>query len=263
MPVLGFIGTGNMGGALARAAAKGGNELLLANRSPEKAQKLIDEIGGRLCSNAEVAQQADFIFLGVKPQMMADMLEEIKPVLMRRRDRFFLVSMAAALTIDKINEMAGGGHSVIRIMPNTPCAIGEGMILYSCGEGVGQAEEEVFLNAMAAAGRFSKLPEKLIDAGSSVAGCGPAFVDLFVEALADGGVACGLPRAQAMEFAAQMVMGSAKLILESGKHPGKLKDEVCSPGGTTIQGVRALENGGFRSAVMEAVIAAYEKNFKL
>ena len=263
MPVLGFIGTGNMGGALARAAAKGGNELLLANRSPEKAQKLIDEIGGRLCSNAEVAQQAEFIFLGVKPQMMADMLEEIKPVLMRRRDRFFLVSMAAALTIDKINEMAGGGHSVIRIMPNTPCAIGEGMILYSCGEGVGQAEEEVFLNAMAAAGRFSKLPEKLIDAGSSVAGCGPAFVDLFVEALADGGVACGLPRAQAMEFAAQMVMGSAKLILESGKHPGLLKDQVCSPGGTTIQGVRALENGGFRSAVMEAVIAAYEKNFKL
>ena len=263
MPVLGFIGTGNMGGALARAAAKGGNELLLANRSPEKAQKLIDEIGGRLCSNEEVARQADFIFLGVKPQMMADMLEEIKPVLMRRRDRFFLVSMAAALTIDKINEMAGGGHSVIRIMPNTPCAIGEGMILYSCGEGVGQAEEEVFLNAMAAAGRFSKLPEKLIDAGSSVAGCGPAFVDLFVEALADGGVACGLPRAQAMEFAAQMVMGSAKLILESGKHPGLLKDQVCSPGGTTIQGVRALEKGGFRSAVMEAVIAAYEKNFKL
>ena len=263
MPVLGFIGTGNMGGALARAAAKGENELLLANRSPEKAQKLIDEIGGKLCTNEEVARQADFIFLGVKPQMMADMLEEIKPVLAKRRDRFFLVSMAAALTIEKINEMAGGGYSVIRIMPNTPCAIGEGMILYSCGEGVGQAEEECFLKSMEAAGRFSKLPEKLIDAGSSVAGCGPAFVDLFVEALADGGVACGLPRAQALEFAAQMVAGSAKLILESGKHPGKLKDEVCSPGGTTIQGVRTLEKGGFRSAVTEAVIAAYEKNFNL
>ena len=102
-----------------------------------------------------------------------------------------------------------------------------------------------------------------MDAGASVAGCGPAFVDLFVEALADGGVACGLPRAQAMEFAAQMVLGSAKLILESKKHPGQLKDEVCSPGGTTIQGVRALEKGGFRSAVTEAVIAAYEKNFNL
>lgn len=263
MPVLGFIGTGNMGGALARAAAKGGNELLLANRHPEKAQRLIDEIGGRLCSNAEVAQTADFIFLGVKPQMMADMLEEIKPILARRRDRFFLVSMAAALSIADIQEMAGGAYSVIRIMPNTPCAIGEGMTLYACGEGVGQAEEDSFLKAMAAAGRFSKLPEKLIDAGSSVAGCGPAFVDLFVEALADGGVACGLPRVQALEFAAQMVAGSAKLILESGKHPGLLKDQVCSPGGTTIQGVRALEKGGFRSAVMEAVIAAYEKNSRI
>ncbi|MBQ9733707.1 MAG: pyrroline-5-carboxylate reductase [Clostridia bacterium] len=263
MPVLGFIGTGNMGGALARAAAKGGNELLLANRHSEKAQKLIDEIGGKLCTNAEVAQQADFIFLGVKPQMMADMLEEIKPVLDRRNDRFFLVTMAAALTIADIQEMAGGAYSVIRIMPNTPCAIGEGMTLYSCGEGVGQAEEETFLKAMEAAGRFSKLPEKLIDAGSSVAGCGPAFVDLFVEALADGGVACGLPRVQALEFAAQMVAGSAKLILESGKHPGLLKDQVCSPGGTTIQGVRALEKGGFRSAVMEAVIAAYEKNSQI
>lgn len=263
MAVLGFIGTGNMGGALARAAAKGGNELLLANRRPEKAQKLIDEIGGKLCTNAEVAQTADFIFLGVKPQMMADMLEEIKPVLARRKDRFFLVTMAAALTIADIQEMAGGAYSVIRIMPNTPCAIGEGMTLYACGEGVGQAEEDTFLKAMAAAGRFSRLPEKLIDAGSSVAGCGPAFVDLFVEALADGGVACGLPRAQALEFAAQMVAGSAKLILESGKHPGLLKDQVCSPGGTTIQGVRALEKGGFRSAVMEAVIAAYEKNAQI
>jgi len=263
MAILGFIGTGNMGGALARAAAKGDNTLLLANRSPEKAQKLAEEIGGRVCDNETVAREAEYIFLGVKPQMMADMMAQIQPVLARRRDRFFLVSMAAATSIARIQELAGTPCSVIRIMPNTPCAIGEGMILYTCGEGVGKAEEETFLRAMAAAGRFSALPEKLIDAGSSVAGCGPAFVDLFVEALADGGVACGLPRAQALEFAAQMVAGSARLILESGKHPGQLKDEVCSPGGTTIQGVRALEKGGFRSAVMEAVIAAYEKNFNL
>ncbi len=263
MAVMGFIGTGNMGGALARAAAKGGNQLLLANRHPEKAQALADEIGGEVCDNARVAREAEFIFLGVKPQMMADMLEEIKPWLARRKDRFFLVSMAAATSIARIQELSGGAYSVIRIMPNTPCAIGEGMILYTCGEGVDKDVEKVFLDAMAAAGRFAPLAEKLIDAGSSVAGCGPAFVDLFVEALADGGVACGLPRAQAMEFAAQMVLGSAKLILESGKHPGALKDAVCSPGGTTIQGVRALEKGGFRSAVMEAVLAAYEKNFNL
>ena len=148
-------------------------------------------------------------------------------------------------------------------MPNTPAAIGEGMILYACGEGVAKTEEKVFLDAMAGAGRFSPLPEKLIDAGSAVSGCGPAFVDLFIEALADGGVACGLPRAAAQEYAAQMVLGSARLLLESGKHPGALKDAVCSPGGTTIQGVRTLEEAGFRGAVMDAVIAAYEKNFDL
>ena len=116
---------------------------------------------------------------------------------------------------------------------------------------------------MGGAGRFARLEERLIDAGSAVSGCGPAFVDLFIEALADGGVACGLPRATAMELAAQMVLGSAALALSDGRHPAQLKDAVCSPGGTTIQGVRALEKGCFRSTVMEAVIAAYEKNFDL
>jgi pyrroline-5-carboxylate reductase len=145
-------------------------------------------------------------------------------------------------------------------MPNTPVSVGEGMILYATGETVTKAEEAELLDALAGAGRLSPLPEYLIDAGSAVSGCGPAFVDLFIEALADGGVACGLPRKQAVEFAAQMVAGSARLVLESGQHPGALKDAVCSPGGTTIQGVRALENAGFRGAVIEAVIAAYEKN---
>ncbi len=145
-------------------------------------------------------------------------------------------------------------------MPNTPAAIGEGMILYACGDGVTKEEEQVFLSAMAGAGRFSPLAENLIDAGSAVSGCGPAFLDLFLEALADGGVACGLPRAQALEFAAQMAVGAGRLVLESGSHPGVLKDAVCSPGGSTIQGVRTLEAAGFRSAVMEAVIAAWKKN---
>jgi pyrroline-5-carboxylate reductase len=137
------------------------------------------------------------------------------------------------------------------------------MILYTCGQGVTEDEEQVFLEAMAGAGRFSALPEHLMDAGSAVSGCGPAFADLFLEALADGGVACGLPRAQALELAAQMLLGSARLALKSGQHPGSLKDAVCSPGGTTIQGVRTLEAAGFRSAVMEAVIAAYEKTLEL
>ncbi len=263
-PIFGFIGTGNMGGALARAARKrlSGEELLLTNRTASKAEALARELGCRAVDNATAAGQADYLFLGVKPQMMAGMLSELAPVLAARKDRFVLVTMAAGLSIARIQELAGGDYPVIRIMPNTPASIGEGMILYACG-GVTAEEEQVFLQGMAGAGKLASLAENLIDAGSAVAGCGPAFVDLFIEALADGGVACGLPRAQALEFAAQMVAGSAKLVLESGQHPGALKDAVCSPGGTTIQGVRTLEEAGFRGAVMDAVIAAYEKNFDL
>lgn len=264
MATFGFIGTGNMGGALARAACRAvpGEQVFLSNRTPEKARLLAEELGCRVSGNGDIAEHADFIFLGVKPQMMADLLTDIAPILAARRSRFVLVSMAAGLSIADIQRMAGGGFPVIRIMPNTPASIGEGMVLYACG-GTTQAEEQHFLDALAGAGRLSPLPEKLIDAGSAVSGCGPAFVDLFIEALADGGVACGLPRASAMELAAQMVAGSARLVLESGKHPGALKDAVCSPGGTTIQGVRTLEQAGFRGAVMDAVIAAYEKTLEL
>lgn len=261
----GFIGTGNMGGALARAARRRleGGQLLLANRTEAKAAALAKELSASLSNNRSVAGNADYIFLGVKPQMMGDLLAEIGPALAERKSRFILVTMAAGLAIADICRLAGGDYPVLRIMPNTPCSIGEGMVLYTRGPGVTEEEERAFLEAMAGAGRFAPVPEKLMDAGSAVAGCGPAFVDLFVEALADGGVACGLPRAQALEFAAQMVLGSARLILESGKHPGELKDAVCSPGGTTIQGVRKLEEAGFRGAVMDAVIAAWEKNGNL
>ena len=265
MATFGFIGTGNMGGALARALAKNveGDSILLANRSAEKAAALATELGCKAVSSEAIAKKADYIFLGVKPQMMADLLAQLSPILKEREDRFILVTMAAGLTIQRIRELAVGDYPVIRIMPNTPASIGEGMILYTAGSDVLDIELQVFLSAMSGAGRLSPLPEHLMDAGSAVSGCGPAFVDLFIEALADGGVACGLPRASALEFAAQMVAGSAKLILESGKHPGVLKDAVCSPGGTTIQGVRALEAGNFRGTVMEAVIKAYEKNFDL
>ncbi|MCI8970803.1 MAG: pyrroline-5-carboxylate reductase [Oscillibacter sp.] len=262
---LGFIGVGNMGGALVRAARRRmeGAQLLLANRTEAKAAALAKELGASLSNNRTIAGNADYIFLGVKPQMMGDLLAEIVPVLAAREDRFILVSMAAGLSIADIQGMAGGDYPVLRIMPNTPCSIGEGMILYIPGPGVTEEEVRVFLEAMAGAGRFAPIPEKLMDAGSAVAGCGPAFADLFLEALADGGVACGLPRAQALEFAAQMMLGAARLALESGKHPGELKDAVCSPGGSTIQGVRRLEEAGFRGAVMDAVIAACEKNGKL
>lgn len=255
----GFIGTGNMGGALARAAVKSGTEVLLANRTAAKAEALAAELSAQAVTNEEAARRADYLFLGVKPQMMAGMLSSIAPALAARTDRFLLVSMAAGLTTGDIRRMAGGDYPVIRIMPNTPAAIGEGMILYTATEDVTAEELEAFLQGMSAAGRLTALEERLIDAGSAVSGCGPAFVDLFVEALADGGVACGLPRATALELAAQMTAGSARLILASGQHPGVLKDQVCSPGGSTIIGVKALEDGAFRATVMEAVVAAFEK----
>jgi len=263
MPVIGFVGTGNMGGALARAAAKDKeNSLLLANRTASKAQALADEIGGSVTDNAGVIRDADYIFIGVKPQMLHGLAAACADEFKKRGDGFVIVSMAAGSSIELIQSLFGS-YPVIRIMPNTPAAIGLGMILYACSKEVSEAQEQAFLKAMSGAGRFLKIEEKLIDAGSAVSGCGPAFADLFIEALADGGVACGLPRKQAMEMAAQMLLGSAALVLESGKHPGQLKDEVCSPGGSTIQGVRKLEEKGFRSAVFEAVVAAYEKNKSL
>lgn len=261
----GFIGVGSMGSALARAASRQvpAQRLILSNRTPEKARALAEALGCRAADNEAVAASADYIFLGVKPQMMAGLLADLAPALRKRQRRYILVSMAAGLTIGRLTQLAGTDCPVIRIMPNTPAAIGRGMILYACGKGVSEEEEAALLEAMAGAGRFAKIPEEQMDAASAVAGCGPAFADLFLEALADGGVACGLPRALALELAAQMLEGSAQLALESGKHPGQLKDAVCSPAGSTIQGVRRLERGGFRSAVMEAVIAACERNREL
>ncbi len=147
-------------------------------------------------------------------------------------------------------------------MPNMPATVGKGMILY-CTVGTTEEQTQGFTAALAHAGRLCAIPESRIDAASAVSGCGPAFVYLFIEALADGGVECGLPRAEALEFAAQTVLGAAETVLQTGKHPGELKDAVCSPGGTTIAGVHALEDGAFRSLCMDAVRAAYEKTLAL
>ncbi len=261
----GFIGTGNMGGALARAARHNveGSRIFLSNRSPQKAKVLATVLEAETAGNQEIARAASYILLGVKPQMMGEVLAEIGPELALRQSPFVLVTMAAGLTIARIRELAGGDYPVIRIMPNTPVYVGQGMVLYACSEDIGEEVLQTFLDAFAWAGRFSSIPESRMDAGSAISGCGPAFADLFLEALADGGVACGLPREQALELAAQMLLGSASLALETGLHPGVLKDTVCSPGGTTIQGVRKLEEAGFRGAVMNAVIAAYEKTLAL
>lgn len=261
---IGFIGTGHMGSALARAAAKGaaGAPLYLSNRSPEKAKKLAIELDAKLSDNRTVAQQCQIIFLAVKPQVMSRVLKDLAPTLAARKDRFVLASMAAGLSAETIQEMAGGKYPVIRLMPNTPVAVGAGVIQY-CGLDVTEEELKDFKTLLAPAGLVDQINEDLCDAAMSLSGCGPAFCALLIEALADGGVACGLPRDKAQMYTAQMVKGAAKLMLVTGIHPGDMKDGVCSPGGTTIQGVRILEEQGFRAAAMNAVIAAYEKTLEL
>lgn len=261
----GFIGTGNMGGALARAACRWRPEqVVVTNRTLDKAVALAEELDCDLAmDNEAVAREAKFIFLGVKPQMMEGVLRGLAPTLATRADRFVLVSMAAGLSIARLQEMVGFSVPILRIMPNTPCAIGQGMILYAANDQVTEGELEEFCDKMAGAGRFDALEERLMDAASAVAGCGPAFVYQFIEALADGGVACGLPRAKALEYAAQTLAGAAGMVLTTHRHPGQLKDEVCSPGGSTIAGVYALEQGGVRAAVMSAVLASCKKNGEL
>lgn len=265
MATLGFIGTGSMGSALAKAACKvlPSDQIFLANRTVSKAQLLAEELECRVTDNEAVAESADLIFLGVKPQMMGGMLEGIKAVLAERGDAPVLVSMAAGLTVDTIRAMAGGEYPVIRIMPNIPASVGEGMILCAATDNVTEAQLSAFREFMEYAGTLDAVPEGLIDAGSAVSGCGPAFCAMFIEALADGAVVCGLPRAKAMLYAEQMVIGTAKYLMETGMHPGQLKDNVTSPGGTTIRGVAALEEAGFRHGVMEAVVKAYERTLEL
>ena len=262
---IGFIGTGNMGGALAIAAAKAINPefIVLSNRTAAKAEALASKLNCRVATKEQIASECTFLFLGVMPQQMGARLDELSPILAQRKNEFVLVTMAAGLTMERIQTMAGGTYPVIRIMPNTPCAVGEGVIMYDKTENVSDAALELFLEDMRFAGVLDHLPESLIDAGSAVAGCGPAYAAMFLEALADGGVACGLPRQKALLYASQMLLGTAKLALETGKHPGQLKDEVCSPGGSTIAGVRALEDGAFRAAVIDAVKRAHERNQEL
>ena len=255
----GFIGCGNMGGVLATAAAKavGGANILLADTDPQKAGALAQKIGAAVADANQIAGECDYIILGVKPQGMEKLLQSItlqgSPV---------LISMAAGLKIETLSAMLGKKASWIRIMPNTPVAVGEGRILYTTKD-ISAEQKETFLNLFAKAGKLYELPEHLIDAGTALSGCGPAFVYLFIEALADGAVTCGIPRETALELAAGTVLGAAKNAIESGKHPAELKDAVCSPGGSTIEGVAALERNAFRGAVMEAVEKSFERTKEL
>ena len=252
----GFIGCGNMGGAIAKAVSSRTLDFAVTDRSG-KAKAL----GFPYTTAEEIARNAERIFLGVKPQMMQGVLEKLKPVLQEKKP--LLITMAAGLTMEKIDAMAGGGFPIIRIMPNTPTAIGQGVIQY-CANGL--VSEDVladWLADMQPCGLVDALDEKLIDAASALSGSGPAYMYIFLEALADGAVACGIPRQKAYEYAAMTMAGSAGMYLQTKQHPGALKDAVCSPGGSTIAGVKALEEGGLRAAAMNCVAETFKRNKEL
>ncbi|MBQ3356507.1 MAG: pyrroline-5-carboxylate reductase [Oscillospiraceae bacterium] len=261
MDKIGFIGVGNMGGTLARIAvdACGGQNVYVSSRTVEKARQFAEETGCTALRTGSLAERTVMIFLGVKPQMMEELFAQIAPILAQRADRFVLVTMAAGLTCERIAQMAGGDYPVIRIMPNTPALVGQGVIPYCGNDKVTQNDFDALEQVLAGAGLVTPLSESMIDAASAVSGCGPAFVYIFIEALTDAAVSCGLPRSTALEFAAQTVLGAGKMVLETGQHPGALKDAVCSPAGSTIAGVKALESGGFRAVAQNAVIASFQR----
>ena len=255
----GFIGCGNMGGALAKALTKNTKDVIIADQYGD-VEALAAQMGCSFGSNQEAAA-ARRVFLAVKPNVVAGVLESLRPVLEEAKP--MLISMCAGVSLAQLEGWAGVELPIIRIMPNTPAAVGKGMILYCTNAQVAEEDLADFLCDMNQAGMFDRLDEKLIDAGSALSGCGPAYMYMFLEALADGAVACGLPRAKAYTYAAATMAGAAEMVLTTGTHPGALKDAVCSPGGSTIAGVKALEENSFRGAVMDCVAAAYEKTMDL
>ena len=258
----GFIGVGNMGGALAKAASRSTKQIILCDNDAEKASNLAGRIGCEFADIRTVAAESEYLFLGVKPQMMAQMLDEIKTTLEKHED-VILVSMAAGLTIDTIRRMAGGDYKVIRIMPNLAVEVGKGEILYTTSDNVTKVDLGKFLNLMKHAGHLTGIEEEQMNAGCSVSGCGPAFVYKFVRGMAKGGVDAGLDEETALALAIQTVRGAAKMLESNAVPLDKLIANVCSPGGSTIEGVKALDEAGMEEAVSGAVAAAFKRNNEL
>lgn len=211
-------------------------------------------------SNQEVVEKAEVIFLAVKPQILPQVLSELKGFF--NADKL-VVSIVAGVSLARLEEFLGPGIPVIRVMPNTPCLVQAGASAFSLGTWAKENDGQWLQKMLQTLGCAVSVPEKLMDAVTGLSGSGPAYIYLAVEALADGGVREGLSRKDSLLLAAQTVMGAAKMVLETGEHPEALKDKVASPGGTTIEGIRILEENGFRSALMEAVIAASHKSQEL
>lgn len=262
---IGFIGLGNMakaiiGGMLNDQIVKA-EDIIGTAKTKETREAVRKAYGIEIRdTNEAVAKEAEALILAVKPQFMEEVIHEIHGWVLHEP---LIISIAAGKTMAWIEEKFGKKIKLVRCMPNTPALVGAGCTGICVNERVSQAEIEYSVKLMESFGKAIIVPERLMDAVGAVSGSSPAYVFMFIEAMADAAVAAGMPRTQAYEFAAQAVYGSAKLVLESGKHPGELKDMVCSPGGTTIQGVRVLEERGMRGAVIDALAATVEQSGKL
>lgn len=256
------IGTGAMGGAIMRAVCKkySGKDIYVTDKNAAAGEAFAKENGCNfVSSNKEVIKDADYLFLAVKPQFLGDVFAEIKDLVKKET---VVISMAAGVSLEKLASFAPNLRFV-RMMPNVCAMIGQAMTAVVKHNSITDDEFKTVQEILSAAGRVEVVPEKLMDCVTAVSGSGPAFVFMFIEAMADAAVRCGMPRSQAYTYAAQTLYGSAAMVLESGKHPAVLKDMVCSPAGTTIEGVAALEENGFRNAVIKAVTAACEKSISL
>ena len=259
---IGFIGGGNMGSAMMTGLVKTGvcapEQVIVFDVYEPTLERLQKELGIQTTNQVKsLIQEADMIVLAVKPQVLPSVLEKHGSAITTDQ---VVISIAAGITLDRLTGLLSDQHKLVRVMPNTPAMVGEGMAGICTNANVTEEERAEVLEIFNCFGKAELIPEKLIDAVVGVSGSSPAYVYMFIEALADGAVREGMPRAQAYKFAAQAVLGSAKMVLESGKHPGELKDMVCSPAGTTIEAVYALEKSQMRAAVMEAVHIAAEKN---
>lgn len=259
---IGFIGCGNMGSALVKAAtlSLSGEKIAVCDHNKEKTDILRDTYGVIPTTAEEIARTCDFVILGVKPQSMQTALSAIAGILQGRAS-VILVTMAAGLSIASLRTFAGKDFPVIRIMPNTPVTLGEGMILYSA-DGVCQESLSAFLSFFKGAGIFDCVTEEELDVGGAISGCGPAFTYLFTEALIEGGKELGLSEKQAELYALQMVKGAAEMML-TYKNPAALRRAVCSPNGTTLAGIAAMEEAGFTPSVKAAIKGAYKRTLEL
>lgn len=256
---LGFIGAGNMAESIARGVAKSGvlppSSIRTTHRRPERRDSFRSFGVVILESNTQVVDDSDIIILSVKPQMVKNVLLELKPSFTEEK---VLVSVAAGIKLKQLQEWSGH-RRVVRVMPNTPSAVGEAASVMCMGETATEKDEERVSSLFSAIGKIWTADEKYFDAVTGLSGSGPAYVFLAIEALADGGVAAGLPRDLALGLASQTVLGAAAMVKSTGKHPGQLKDAVTSPAGTTIAGIHELERGGFRGTLMSAVVAATKR----